>query len=159
MNEYIPTSVSHPGATISDLLEMRYLLPAELAERLGVDEATVGRLLSGAAPIDASLAERLANHLGGTTEFWLVREKHYRDRRPALIPDRTRPRYRCIHIGDPDEPGVPYHYRFDVAFCRDAMPDVRCFKVEVCSHCALYLRNAIVEKTREVFLPELVERP
>ncbi len=80
MNEYAPTSVSPPGATISDLLEMHHLQPSELATRLGVDEAHVAKLLVGDATIDEALAEQLAEHIGGTTRFWLARERYYRRR-------------------------------------------------------------------------------
>lgn len=75
---FAPDWVSPPGDTIADLLEERGWTHNELAERSGFTPKHVNALLKGTATISPDAAERLSRVLGSTTDFWLVREAHYR---------------------------------------------------------------------------------
>lgn len=76
--EYNPTSVSPPGATLADLLEMKGLTYVDLAKKTGVDEAVLRNIVTGVAPIMPVVAMALAQHVGGTAQFWMKREERYR---------------------------------------------------------------------------------
>ena len=72
-------STSPPGATISDLLEELVWDLGSLAFACGISETDAALLLVGRLPITDELAEKLANILGPTKEFWLRREELYRN--------------------------------------------------------------------------------
>jgi len=77
---FAPDWNSPPGTTIKDALVCRGLTSDRLRLALDLSTESIGRLLSGELPIDTSLAEGLADLLGGTSRFWLRRESLYRDR-------------------------------------------------------------------------------
>jgi HTH-type transcriptional regulator/antitoxin HigA len=78
MNEFNPDWVSAPGDTIQDLLNERGMSKVELSELAGIPLALVDELLVGTAPITAAVAESLERVFGASAQFWLNREKHYR---------------------------------------------------------------------------------
>ncbi len=69
---------SPPGDTILDCLAERQLTQAWLAETLGLGFQDQKDLIRGVLPIDAPLAEKLANALGATPAFWINRDIQYR---------------------------------------------------------------------------------
>jgi len=71
---YVP-----PGSTISDLLEEFGWTQTELANRTGFSRKHINQLVKGIAPINQETALKLERVLGGTIEFWLTREAHYRE--------------------------------------------------------------------------------
>jgi HTH-type transcriptional regulator/antitoxin HigA len=75
---FAPDWVSPPGETVEDLLEERHWSQAELAERTGLTRKHINDLVRGRAAISADTASRLDKVLGGTAQFWLTREAHYR---------------------------------------------------------------------------------
>lgn len=81
--------VSPPGATIADLLAARRMSPAELARDLGETPERVAALLSGKVALNASLADALGKTLGGSSSFWLTRERQYRDSASRLAAQPT----------------------------------------------------------------------
>lgn len=72
-----PDWFSRPGDTVSALMSRCGLSPTELAERLGRDRLTVRDILAGMATIDESLADGLAEAIGGTPSFWRKRQATY----------------------------------------------------------------------------------
>ena len=76
---FSPNWASPPGETISDLLEELELSAAALAGALNCNITRVRGLLAGTILIDAEIAERLAKAVGGTADFWLMRQTQYRD--------------------------------------------------------------------------------
>jgi HTH-type transcriptional regulator/antitoxin HigA len=74
-----PDWFSPPGGTILDALEERGLPPRELAKLLGLTQERAEKLLNGKDAITKDVAKLLSAHLGGSENFWLLREKNYRD--------------------------------------------------------------------------------
>jgi Zn-dependent peptidase ImmA (M78 family)/plasmid maintenance system antidote protein VapI len=80
VESFAPDWCSPPGDTIKDALAYRKLCSDGLGATLGLSTSSIVRLLSGDLAIDAGLADGLAAALGGSRQFWLRREAHYRDR-------------------------------------------------------------------------------
>lgn len=76
--EFSPDWASPPGDTIRDMLKERHCSPTWLATRIARPHGMITRLLSGTEPLSEELAADLAAAIGGTKEFWLKRELHYR---------------------------------------------------------------------------------
>lgn len=68
---------SKPGDTIKSLMQARRVAPSDLAEHMPGGLDTLRRLLEGTKEIDRAIANALAMHLGGSSEFWLKRQKNY----------------------------------------------------------------------------------
>jgi HTH-type transcriptional regulator / antitoxin HigA len=75
---FTPDWASPPGETITDLLEERDWTQAQLADRLGSTEEQVQQLIDGEIAISEETAEKLADILGSTADFWLRLEAIYR---------------------------------------------------------------------------------
>jgi plasmid maintenance system antidote protein VapI len=78
-NEYKSNKVSPPGHTIIDLLRKREWPIAYLFDELGLSMRYTINLLDGVLPVDRVIAERLFDIFGQTPEFWLERERLYRE--------------------------------------------------------------------------------
>ena len=78
ISTFDPDWVSPPGDTIRDLLEERCWSFAEFGEKLGWRSERVDGLLNGEAPISLEIARSLEHILGGSADFWTVRESQYR---------------------------------------------------------------------------------
>lgn len=74
-----PTWISPPGETILDILSDREISPECLARNIGYDLNGVTALFNGSQEISEHLAYRLADAIGPDAEFWLTREKQYRE--------------------------------------------------------------------------------
>jgi plasmid maintenance system antidote protein VapI len=91
-----PDFVSAPGETIEDILAQKYPAtswpnlsrPVALGEILDIPTEQAVSLLAGTLPIDLTLANKLARSLGGTSVFWMQREKNYRDELVRQYDDR-----------------------------------------------------------------------
>ncbi len=75
---YKPDSVSPPGETLLETLEMLGLSQAELAERTGRPKKTINEIVQGKAAITPETAMQLELVLGVPATFWLARESQYR---------------------------------------------------------------------------------
>lgn len=87
-----PDWASAPGDTIEDLLEERCWSQAEFADRTGFTRKHINDLIKGRTPITPDAAQRLANVLGSSIDFWLVREAQYQaagERRKADLERET----------------------------------------------------------------------
>jgi len=78
-NQYRPTSVTPPGATLADLIEERGIKQAELATRMGVTPKFVNELVSGKASITPTTALAMEQALDVPADFWLAREARYQE--------------------------------------------------------------------------------
>lgn len=74
-----PTWVSPPGETILDILSDREISPECLARNIGYDLNGIKALFNGSHEISELLAHKLAEAIGPDAEFWLTREKQYRE--------------------------------------------------------------------------------
>ncbi|MEN2742667.1 ImmA/IrrE family metallo-endopeptidase [Microbacterium sp. X-17] len=74
-----PKWVSAPGDTILDVLGKRHWTVEDLADHIGLSDPETRRIVVGEKEIDGQIADRLATALGGSSDFWLTRERRYRD--------------------------------------------------------------------------------
>lgn len=77
--EFQPDWASPPGATVADILASQHRSATDLAEDTGISIARVRGLLRGTGRINAALAERLEEALGPSVQFWMRRERQYRN--------------------------------------------------------------------------------
>ena len=68
-NQYIPDIVSAPGETLEEILEMRGMSQAELADRTGRPKKTINEIIRGKAAITAETALQLEKVLGIPATF------------------------------------------------------------------------------------------
>jgi len=78
-NEYAPDFVSPPGETLEEVLEMRAMSQAELAERTGRPKKTINEIVKGKAAITPETALQFELVLGVPAAFWTSREQQYRE--------------------------------------------------------------------------------
>lgn len=79
MSAFEPNWMSPPGATVLDLLLERKVAVKELALSARRDVHSLSRLIFGLEPLTVEWAECLSSFLGASKEFWLRRERMYRD--------------------------------------------------------------------------------
>jgi addiction module HigA family antidote len=77
-NEYEPTEVSPPGATLRELLEDRGLTQSDFATRMGRPQKTISEIINGKAAITPETALELELVLSVPASFWNARERDYR---------------------------------------------------------------------------------
>lgn len=75
-----------PGETVQDIMMSRSLLRGDVSAQLDLDPDDFDDLLTGGMPIDAALAERLAEVLGPKARFWMRREELFRQSGGASDP-------------------------------------------------------------------------
>jgi HTH-type transcriptional regulator / antitoxin HigA len=78
-NEYLPDFVSPPGETLEEVLELRGMSQADLAERTGRPKKTINEIVRGKAAITAETALQFELVLGIPAAFWTSREQQYQD--------------------------------------------------------------------------------
>jgi len=77
--DFEPDWASKPGDTILELMEEKGVSAEELASRMGYKLVFIQELLDGKQFINNELADELAAAVGGTSQFWMNRERIYRD--------------------------------------------------------------------------------
>src|SRR5690348_9817914 len=75
--DFSPDWASAPGETISDLLSQKGLTLDHFARSLGWTVSSARQLISGNERIDSPTAIALSATLGGSSEFWLSRDRSY----------------------------------------------------------------------------------
>lgn len=76
---FVPQWTSPPGQTISDLMVARHMSRGDFAKLLDQSTAFVDELIEGNLAITLGLARRLQDVIGGSTAFWMTRDRQYRD--------------------------------------------------------------------------------
>jgi HTH-type transcriptional regulator / antitoxin HigA len=74
-----PNWASPPGNTIKDILSERKISISGFAEKIGENSNYVYKLIDGKISIDIKVAVQLMNTLGASKDFWLKREREYRN--------------------------------------------------------------------------------
>lgn len=74
---FVPDWMSPPGDTIADVLAARGVSIEWLSIKTGVSVSLVQDLVKGNEQITATFAEKLAESLGGSPQFWLRRQERY----------------------------------------------------------------------------------
>ena len=68
-----------PGETIKELLEDRRMSQKELAQRMGMSEKHICKLIAGEVQLTVDVAKRLEAVLGPSVQFWCKLEAFYRE--------------------------------------------------------------------------------
>lgn len=68
-----------PGELLMDELEARGIVADEFAASMGMSVVELDKLFKGKLCIDASLADKLNDHLGIEASFWLRAQATYED--------------------------------------------------------------------------------
>ncbi len=89
--EFNPDWASPPGDSLFDIMEERDLSTPCMAEFLGFgsDWASFMLMMQGEAPLTEEMAGMLEIAGLGTSNFWLQREKMYRERRDKINEDQV----------------------------------------------------------------------
>ncbi len=77
INEYHPTTMTHPGAFLSDKLEEMGKSPEEFAQEINVDEAVILDIVNEKGSITQDLAEAFEKALKIPTHFWMRGQEMY----------------------------------------------------------------------------------
>ena len=77
-NNIKPTTILHPGATLSAELKARHWTQAELSRRTGKPYQAISEIIRGKKAITAEFAVVLERVLGTSAELWLRMEADYR---------------------------------------------------------------------------------
>lgn len=87
MNKHISTDlIIHPGESLTDILKLRNITPAELAKKHNLDFSTLIDVLSGCADISADFAVSLEHALDIPRSFWLnLQTRYYVERLEASL--------------------------------------------------------------------------
>lgn len=75
--QYVPQSVTHPGAELRELLEEKGMGPKEFAVRVEKPEQTITAVLNGESSITPDMAVRFEHALQVPAEYWLRRQQRY----------------------------------------------------------------------------------
>ena len=68
-----------PGVTLQDSMDALGMSRAELAERAGINEVAVSRIIDGVEPISDAIARKLERILLVPAGFWLKLESNHRE--------------------------------------------------------------------------------
>lgn len=74
-----PNWISAPGDSINEILKDKGITLARFALQLSESIETVNDLIKGQLEINQELAQKLEIAIGATAEFWIAREKKYRE--------------------------------------------------------------------------------
>ena len=69
--EYKDLIAFHPGQYVEELIEEYNVTQKEFAERLGISEMKLGKLVNGEESISNDIAEKLANITNISMKTWL----------------------------------------------------------------------------------------
>jgi len=78
-NQYVPSDVSPPGATLAETIEAIGMSQAELARRTNRPIKTINEIIHGKEAITPETAIQLERVLGVPAGFWQARESRYRE--------------------------------------------------------------------------------
>lgn len=79
VQDFCPNWASAPGETIADILAERRISLDDFAELIGQSTETADGILEGRVAITIAIARKLERVLGGSVEFWVSRDFHYRE--------------------------------------------------------------------------------
>ncbi len=78
-NTAIEDFATAPGVTLQDSLDALRMSQAELAERAGISDKTINRIIKGTDPVTHTTALALEKVLQVPASFWLKLESNYRE--------------------------------------------------------------------------------
>jgi HTH-type transcriptional regulator/antitoxin HigA len=84
LNQFKPDWVSPPGETILHLMGRKNFSIEALSNSSGFAKEKLEDVISGKEKITPRFAELISSELGGSVDFWIRREKNYRDSKVSL---------------------------------------------------------------------------
>ncbi len=84
IHTFNPDWVSAPGDSISRLMSRNNQSVESLSQNSGFSIEYIEKILLGHNKITRKFAEAISNELGGNTDFWMKREKEYRNHKADL---------------------------------------------------------------------------
>ncbi|WP_445996908.1 ImmA/IrrE family metallo-endopeptidase [Okibacterium fritillariae] len=82
-----PRWASSPSEAVRRLIKQRGWSIEDLADQLGIGDPATRRLIAGTHEFTDELATLLSDRLGGSVDFWLTRERQYREAKEWLTVD------------------------------------------------------------------------
>ena len=79
LTSFQPNWISQPGDTIANILEEKQISINTFAKQMNSSIDFINTLIKGQAIINEEMSAKLSNILGSTAQFWLRREKRYRE--------------------------------------------------------------------------------
>lgn len=76
---YQPDTVTPPGYTLKEILDVKGMTQTELAERMDRPTKTISEIANAKTQITSETAVQLENVLGVPAEFWLNRESRFQE--------------------------------------------------------------------------------
>lgn len=80
MREYKDTIAFHPGYYVAEYIETKRINHAEFAEKLGISENLLDKLLDGQLDVTDELARKIANVIGTSAAFWVNLQMAYNEK-------------------------------------------------------------------------------
>lgn len=77
-NTYNPDYAIHPGAYLEEIIESRELKQREIADRMGVTDTYLSKLIHGEKPVGPDTALKLERVLGVSSQIWTNLNSNYR---------------------------------------------------------------------------------
>jgi plasmid maintenance system antidote protein VapI len=74
-----PEWVSPPGSSLSNLLEEYDISVSLFSSRMQMSEEEIELLLKGDVELTREIAEKIADEFDGNVDFWIERERRYRE--------------------------------------------------------------------------------
>lgn len=84
-NNYNPTEIIHPGASLDEVLRALNMTQAELAKRTDRPIKTINEIVNGTAAITPETAIQFERALGVSASFWNNLEKNYQEMRARFV--------------------------------------------------------------------------
>jgi HTH-type transcriptional regulator / antitoxin HigA len=79
MTDFKPNWVSKPGSTMKDIMQEKGMSLWKFASEMNISETEAKKLLDAEIKITKRTAAQLSQVLGASSEFWVNRERHYRN--------------------------------------------------------------------------------
>ncbi|MDV2980254.1 UNVERIFIED_CONTAM: ImmA/IrrE family metallo-endopeptidase [Actinomycetes bacterium ARC8] len=86
-HDFTPRWASSPGVTITDLIRSKHVESTEIASACGLTSTEFECLIQGTLPITDRIALSLSASLGGSSSFWMRREKRFREMQATVEAD------------------------------------------------------------------------
>lgn len=78
-HKFAPDYLVTPGEVLAEYLDELRMTQAELADRTGLTQKNINKIMKTKAPITPGVALKLERTLGRPAHFWSNLERHYQD--------------------------------------------------------------------------------
>jgi HTH-type transcriptional regulator/antitoxin HigA len=130
--DFQPNWASIPGNTINDILQEQKLSLSGFAQKMNTTTEYIENLILGNITITNTVASQLAQTLGSSQEFWIRREKQYREAAERLKMEEGAAWLKELPVADMIKNGWIENAKDKVSECLKffGVPDVRSWRSE-----------------------------